>query len=404
MTTDSKYLISSKDIGLNLVPKSYVMDRYPYFIDSYRFAGLWAWGQNTTGQLGDNTSTAKSSPVQTVTYGATWKLIDCGGYHTCAIKTDGTLWLWGTNSLGRLGNNTTTDRSSPVQTVTFGTNWKLVSGGIYHTSAIKTDGTLWSWGYNNYGNLGDNTNANNKSSPVQTVTFGTNWKLVSCGQYHTASIKTDGTLWTWGRNSAGQLGDNTTTDRSSPVQTVAFGTNWKLVSCGQSHTAAIKTDGTLWSWGYNVTYGALGDNTQTQRSSPVQTVAYGTNWKLVSCGYQHTAAIKTDGTLWVWGRNDSGQLGNNTAGTGFYISSPVQTVAYGTNWKLVSGCGYHTTAIKTDGTLWTWGRNNAGQLGDNSVTYKSSPVQTVAYGTNWKSVSGGQYHTIAIKDDSSDGW
>ena len=400
MTTDSKYLISSKDIGLNLVPKSYVMDRYPYFIDSYRFAGLWAWGQNTTGQLGDNTTTGKSSPVQTVTYGATWKLIDCGGYHTCAIKTDGTLWLWGTNSLGRLGNNTTTDRSSPVQTVTFGTNWKLVSGGIYHTSAIKTDGTLWSWGYNNYGTLGDNTNANNKSSPVQTVTFGTNWKLVSCGRYNTAAIKTDGTLWSWGRNTHGQLGDNTTTDRSSPVQTVTFGTNWKLVSCGSTHTAAIKTDGTLWSWGYNY-YGELGNNASglgTYKSSPVQTVAYGTNWKSVSGGVSYTAAIKTDGTLWTWGQNPSGQLGDNTT-TG--RSSPVQTVTYGTNWKLVDCGGYHTCAIKTDGTLWLWGKNTTyGELGDNTTTNKSSPVQTVAYGTNWKSVSAGFYHTSAIRDNS----
>ena len=402
MTTDSKYLISSKDIGLNLVPKSYVIDRYPYMTDLYRFAGLWSWGYNTQGELGDNTTTGKSIPVQTITYGSKWKLVSGGGYHTAAVKTDGTLWLWGHNSNGQLGDNTITQRSSPVQTVTFDTNWKLVACGNYHTAAIKTDGTLWTWGQNNNGQLGDNTTTN-RSSPVQTVTFGTNWKLVSCGRYYTAAIKTDGTLWSWGNNSnAGSLGDNTRTNRSSPVQTVTFGTNWKLVSCGREHTAAIKTDGTLWTWGRNAE-GQLGDNTTTGKSSPVQTVTFATNWKFVSsstCGY-HTAAIKTDGTLWTWGRNTNGQLGDNT-NTG--RSSPVQTVTFGTNWKSLSCGGLHTFAIKTDGTLWGWGVNSLGMLADNTTTPKSSPIQTIAYGTNWKLVAGGQYHTAAIKDDSYDGW
>ena len=160
----------------------------PY--DLYSSGGLWLFGRNSYGQLGDNTTTNKSSPVQTVTYGATWKLIDCGGYHTCAIKTDGTLWLWGINNRGQLGDNTTTRKSSPVQTVAYGTNWKSISGSGGSCSAIKTDGTLWTWGYNNYGQLGDNTTTY-VSSPIQTVAYGTNWKLVSAGNYHTAAIYFD---------------------------------------------------------------------------------------------------------------------------------------------------------------------------------------------------------------------
>ena len=397
MTTDSKYLISSKDIGLNLVPKSYVIDRYPYMTDLYRFAGLWSWGYNTQGELGDNTTTGKSIPVQTITYGSKWKLVSGGGYHTAAVKTDGTLWTWGFNNNGQLGDNTITQRSSPVQTVTFDTNWKLVACGNYHTAAIKTDGTLWTWGQNNNGQLGDNTTTN-RSSPVQTVTFGTNWKLVSCGRYYTAAIKTDGTLWSWGNNSnAGSLGDNTRTNRSSPVQTVTFGTNWKLVSCGREHTAAIKTDGTLWTWGRNAE-GQLGDNTTTGKSSPVQTVTFATNWKLVSGGSYNTVAIKTDGTLWTWGRNNFGQIGDNTT---THRSSPVQTVTFGTNWKYVSGGDRYTAAIKNDGTLWTWGFNSNGMLGDNTTTNKSSPVQTVTFGTNWKSVACSNYHMSAIKTDGT---
>jgi alpha-tubulin suppressor-like RCC1 family protein len=363
-------------------------------LDRYVGNRLWAWGRNfnigALGQLGDNTGTNRSSPVQTVAGGTDWKQVAGGTQHTTAIKTDGTLWGWGSNAFGSLGDNTNVNKSSPVQTVCGGTNWKQVgSSGGNHTAAIKTDGTLWVWGYNLYGQLGNNANVP-KSSPVQTVCGGTNWKTVAGGFFHTAAIKTDGTLWTWGYNLTGQLGDNTGTNRSSPVQTVAGGTNWKQVACGIYHTAAIKTDGTLWGWGRN-TYGQLGDNTAVDRSSPVQTVAGGTNWKQVAGGY-HTAAIKTDGTLWTWGRNTYGQLGDNTA---VDRSSPVQTVAGGTNWKQVAG-SYHTAAIKTDGTLWTWGYNTDGQLGISTITNKSSPVQTVAGGTNWKQVAGGGYHTIAV--------
>jgi alpha-tubulin suppressor-like RCC1 family protein len=354
-------------------------------------AGLWTWGYNLYGQLGDNTVANKSSPVQTVAGGTNWKSVSGGGNHTAAIKTDGTLWLWGRNTYGQLGDNSITHRSSPVQTVAGGTNWKSVAGGYAHTAAVKTDGTLWLWGRNSYGQLGDNS-ITNKSSPVQTIAGGTNWKSVAGEFYHTLAIKTDGTLWSWGHNLYGQLGDNTVASKSSPVQTVAGGTNWKQVAGGYFHTAAVKTDGTLWTWGRNL-YGQLGDNTVAAKSSPVQTVAGGTNWKLVAGGWYHIAAIKTDGTLWLWGRNSYGQLGDNTVAS---KSSPVQTVAGGTNWKLVAGGGYHTTAIKTDGTLWSWGHNLYGQLGDNSITHRSSPVQTVAGGTNWKLVAGGSSHTAAI--------
>jgi alpha-tubulin suppressor-like RCC1 family protein len=360
-----------------------------FLLDQFVGNTLFTWGYNTYGGLGDNTDVDKSNPVQTVTGGINWKQVSSGKWGTAAIKTDGTLWCWGFNQFGQLGDNTTAHKSSPIQTVTFGTNWKQVSCGSYHTAtaAIKTDGTLWMWGSNSYGELGDNTVVS-KSSPVQTIARGTNWKSVSVGYKHVSAIKTDGTLWSWGYNVQAQLGDNTTTNRSSPVQTVAGGTNWKQVSSGSYTMAAIKTDGTLWSWS-----NGTGDNAGITRSSPVQTVAGGTNWKQVSCGFLLTSAIKTDGTLWSWGGNSYGQLGDNTRTV---RSSPVQTVTFGTNWKFVN-CGmYRTAAIKTDGTLWCWGFNQYGQLGDNTNAHKSSPVQTTAYGTNWKQVSCGYYSTAAV--------
>jgi alpha-tubulin suppressor-like RCC1 family protein len=225
-----------------------------------------------------------------------------------------------------------------------------------HMAAVKSDGTLWTWGYNNRGQLGDNTAAN-KSSPIQTIAGGTNWKSVAVGGYYTMAIKTNGTLWAWGRNYQGQLGDNTTNDTSSPIQTIAAGTNWKQVSAstgafnGASNpatTAAIKTDGTLWMWGTG-SGGQLGNNTVNTYSSPIQTIAAGTNWQQVSTGYNFTMAIKTDGTLWTWGQNTStiyisgstgagGQLGDNTS---VAKSSPIQTIASGYNWTWCSA-GYCT--------------------------------------------------------------
>jgi alpha-tubulin suppressor-like RCC1 family protein len=364
-------------------------------IDRYSGSELWSWGLGTSGQMGDNTIIDRSSPVQTISGGTNWKQVSCGNLHTAAIKTDGTLWVWGGNSNGQLGENSavTLLRSSPVQTISGGTNWKQAEGGAFFSGAIKTDGSLWMWGSGGNGQLGDNTSIA-KSSPVQTISGGTNWKQVSCGYYFTAAIKTDGTLWTWGNNTNGDLGDGTVIGRSSPVQTICGGTNWKQVSCGgQNHMAAIKTDGTLWLWGLN-TDGRLGDNTVISRSSPVQTICGGTNWSQVSCGTNYSGAIKTDGTLWVWGSNLNGRIGDNTI---IDRSSPVQTISGGTNWKQLF-CFSQTAAIKTDGTLWVWGNNStSGRVGDNTIIDRSSPVQTISGGTNWKQVSCGSGHTAAIK-------
>ena len=390
---------SGVDIGMSLVEKAYLIDRYPELADTFKQAGLWLVGTNSQGALGDNTTLSKSSPVQTIAAGTNWKYVCTGQRGASAIKTDGTLWLWGLNNYGQLGNNTRTNYSSPIQTIAAGTNWKLVSNGYYHIAAIKTDGTLWLWGRNNHGQLGNN-NTTNQSSPVQTVAGGTNWKLVACGGYHTAAIKTDGTLWGWGLNDIGQLGNNSTVIKySSPVQTVSGGTNWRFVTCGYTHTAAIKTDGTLWLWGQGQ---SLGNNMLTHMSSPVQTVAAGNNWKQVACGKYFSAAIKTDGTLWTWGDNQYGQIGDNTS---ISNSSPVQTIAAGTNWKQVTCGSYHVTSIKTDGTLWLWGGNTAGCLGINntSITKVSSPVQTVSGGTNWKSIAyNNDVMSAFIRDDSAD--
>ena len=361
---------------------------------------LYAWGNNNFGTLGDNTNINKSSPVQTIGAGANWTQVSvsCGASQFAGgIKSDGTLWAWGNNQFGMLGDNTVIRKSSPVQTVAGGTNWSQIATGYSMCAAIKTDGTLWTWGRNNSGQIGNSSGVASFSSPVQTSAGGTTWRTVSASNESFGAIKTDGTLWMWGSNSVGSpgiLGDNTTINKSSPVQTTAAGTNWSKISFGETHAAAIKTDGTLWVWGSNGN-GELGnaDATFATKSSPVQTISSGTDWQDIKLGRWFSIALKTNGTLWTWGSNQSGKLGDNS---NISTSSPIQTVAGGSNWSFTAGGKHFSAAIKTDGTLWTWGQNNYGPLGDNTSIAKSSPVQTIAGGTNWTSVSAGGYSILAL--------
>ena len=330
---------------------------------------LWAWGHNSNGQLGDGTNTVfmganndKNSPVQ-IGSATNWESISLGQYYSIGIKTDGTLWAWGNNSYGQLGDGSNADRFSPVQIGT-ATNWVKISTGLSFTTAIKADGTLWAWGLNNFGQLGDGTTTF-RNSPVQ-IGSATNWASISSGYYHTIATKTDGSLWTWGYNVVGQLGDGTTTQRDSPVQ-VGSETNWANISGGGAHSIAIKADGTLWAWGKN-TYGQLGDGTTIQRNSPVQ---IGTHCASIGAGYYHSIAIKINGSLWAWGHNAEGELGD---GTTTDKHSPLQ-IGSATNWVSIGVGGYHTLAKNTVGSLWTWGYNIFGQLGDGTTTQRNSLVQ-----------------------------
>jgi alpha-tubulin suppressor-like RCC1 family protein len=350
---------------------------------------LYIWGESNNGRLGLNSIVIdRSSPTQV---GALidWYQVSAGTSHTGAIKTDGTLWTWGNGSNGRLGQNNELSSSSPIQVGAL-TDWSQVSAGGAFSAAVKTDGTLWTWGDNNYGPLGLNiAQSINVSSPVQVGALA-DWYQVSAGFINTAAVKTDGTLWTWGNGFHGALGNNDLSSRSSPIQVGSL-TNWSQVASSEKHTAAVKTDGTLWTWGYGDP-GRLGLNDTARRSSPVQ-VGSLTNWSQVSTGQEFTAAVKTDGTLWTWGQNNRGQLGQDNT---INLSSPVQVGAL-TNWAQVasSAKSQHIVAVKTDGTLWTWGFGNYGRLGLNNVISRSSPVQVGSLTTWWKASAGAE-HTAAI--------
>lgn len=358
---------------------------------STTYYNLYGWGSNNYGQLGVGDTSGRSSPT-TVGSLDTWLTISAGQYISTAIKTAGTLFTWGRGTSGQLGSGATADRSTPVQVGAL-TNWSSVSPGRYNCVATKTDGTLWTWGNNYVGSLGLG-NTTYYSSPKQVGSL-TNWLKVAMSGYGTCfSIKTDGTLWSWGDNTYGSLGAGTSgggTARSSPVQVGSL-TTWSNVACGHHFVIATTTAGSLYAWGRNH-YGQCGLNDTTNRSSPVQIGAL-TSWLTLSAGYQYVTSIKTDGSLWVWGVNDSGQLGLNNL---TYYSSPKQLGSL-TNWSKVAvgSTRQHNLSIKTDGTLWGWGLNNNNQAAAGATTPRSSPVQLGAL-TSWSSVAAGNYHSLGIE-------
>jgi alpha-tubulin suppressor-like RCC1 family protein len=336
-------------------------------------------GDNNYGQLGLNDKVLRSSPTQVP--GTTWDgdNIRYVGDHAVLRKTDGTLWSVGSAGWGKLGlNDESTDQSSPTQIP--GTTWSTVAsidaGQI--SAATKTDGTLWVWGKNNYGVMGQNQAysgpAKGRSSPTQIP--GTTWSSASAAPSQVNAIKTDGTLWTWGDNSNGRHGLNTPqfANYSSPVQLPGTWTKTIVTSSGACF--GWKSDTELWSWGYHGR-GTIGQGNYQSISSPVQIPG---DWPSgvgkFSAFYRGAAAVKSDGTLWVWGWNNKGQVGDNSV---IARSSPTQVP--GTTWSQVGSGNYQTLATKTDNTLWGWGLNSQGQLGINDNVSYSSPVQVP--GTIW---------------------
>ena len=351
----------------------------------------WGWGQNNNGGLAQNNTTQYSSPKQ-VGSENTWQSFARGNYqhnNQFGVKTDGTLWVWGTNDYGDLGLNSRTYYSSPVQVP--GTTWSKTMRGYRAAAATKTDGTLWVWGAAFNGGLGLNQSDNtHQSSPTQIS--GTTWSDQFVATYYCMNaIKTDGTLWGWGENTYGQIGNNNTTKYSSPVQIP--GSTWsKVCYNAMNERAAIKTDGTLWVWGRN-NAGQLGQNNKTNYSSPKQIP--GSTWANVSCDSNRMMATKTDGTLWMWGGSGGGEFGLNDNDQ--YASSPVQVP--GTDWdteQFIANNG-RSLARRTDGSLWAWGSNAHGNLGINQPTnsQRSSPTQIP--GTDWAKVypgGGGTFYAL----------
>jgi alpha-tubulin suppressor-like RCC1 family protein len=328
-----------------------------------------------------------SSTVQSQT---TWKMVSAGTEFGFALRSDSTLWCWGFNGNGQLGTGNP-GTETPVQ---MGTehSWVRVACGAAHTLAIKADGTLWGWGYN-YGGVVGNSGLTQVDTPNQIGT-DQDWVYIASGLAHCAGIKSNGTLWMWGDNSSGQLGNGTNTGSDVPIEISTAGIDmlpWTQVSLGAVHTLALKSNGTLYTWGNN-SQGQLGNNTQVNSVSPVQ---IGTaSWKNVSAGFGHSTGVQMDSTAWSWGFNGNGQLGLGDLQPRF---QPTQ-IGNGDTWdRIIAGSAFNY-ARTLDNQTWSWGYNGQGELGIGTQQQQTSPSLVA---TSFAPESNG-FSTLALSVGATD--
>lgn len=318
--------------------------------------------------------------------------VDAANFSTHGIKSDHTLWAWGSNYLGEFGNGTTVGSLNPVQIGT-ATDWATIAVGTESCLALKNDGTLWAWGNNNSGQLGDGTTTR-KLSP-QRIGTDTDWQKISLKGGSCFAIKTNGTLWAWGQNNISSLGLGFySTFETVPTQ-VGTDTNWKEIISGYDHTLAIKTDNTLWGTGANL-YGQMGNGVFLGNNFTFVQIGTENNWKTASTGHMSSFALKNDGSLWAWGRNINGELGD---GTVVNKNIPVQ-IGNQTDWKLLVADFTLTYAIKNDSTLWAWGDNSNYEYGNGTTISSTTPIQ-ISNDTNWVDIATGGFHKVGVKNDNS---
>lgn len=329
----------------------------------------WGWGSNGA-PIGDGTSLNRCSPTSVVGNFTDWRFVNMGNPNaassTVGLKNNGTLWSWGSGFLGN--NGPATACNSPISVYSGSTNWCAIGQGAF---AIKEDGTLWTWGCNASGQLGDGTTID-KCVPVQAIGGFTDWCQISNSFGHSLAVRSNGTLWSWGKNVAGKLGDGTIINKSSPVSVVGGFTDWCQASAGYIHSLGLRSNGTAWGWGNNV-YGRLGDGTALDKSSPVSVIGGFTDWCNITTGYYSSTAVRANGTAWAWGYSPLGDGGALTK------SSPVSIVGGFTDWCRVSAGYKHAAGIRTNGTIWAWGW----QPGDGTATIRLSPVSVAGGFTNW---------------------
>ena len=326
---------------------------------------LWGWGYAEYGQLG-NTSWYEPLPIQLGTSND-WAKVTNGVGNTFVIKNNGTLWGTGNNEYGCLGVGSTAILFTSFQQITTATNWAKIAPSYFFTIALKTDGTIWGWGQNDFFQVIGGTVAN-QLNPVQIGT-DTDWVDVETTSSRTSfALKSNGTVWGWGANTGLLLGISSISSFSTPTQ-LNSATDWaKLAAGGASHILALKTNGTLWVWG-NGSYGQLGNNTTNSTSIPLQIGS--DTWIHISSGTQTCFGIKSNGTLWSWGRNNYGQLGQGST-TDLLVPTQIGT---DTNWATVDTKNFNfTVATKTDGSVWAWGDNYFGEFGNGTTTASSVPV------------------------------
>lgn len=364
------------------------------------FNYAYGWGNNFSGQLGDGTSVTSTSSPKLAGVGITaWSEIDTYQGHTLGITTNGVAYAWGLNSSGQLGDGTTSSRLSPVTVIGGITNWSQVSAGYVHSLGITSSGIAYGWGSNAYGRIG-NGNTTSVSSPVSIIGGITNWSSVSGGRDYSLGLRSSGILYGWGNGGFGVIGDNTTSSRLSPVTVVGGITTWSKMCASmhtnRGHSIGATSGGLAYCWGYN-RYGQLGIGTfggiPGYRQSPMLVTGGVSTWNGVSVGNYFSLGSTSTGLAYGWGNNVSGKLGDGTTSS---RASPVTVVGGITNWSQIRAGQTHSIGLTSTGVLYGWGNNGNGQIGDGTTTQKSSPVTIVGSVSGWSRIDAGTNHTVAI--------
>jgi alpha-tubulin suppressor-like RCC1 family protein len=342
---------------------------------------VYTWGKNDYEQLGDGSNMSSNVPVEVYRGGVlsdkTITQVATGYYHSIALASDGTVYTWGGNNSGQLGNGSNTNSNVPVAVTISGKTITQVAAGFEHSIALASDGTMYTWGYNDFGQLGNGSNTSS-NVPVEVTISGKIITQVAAGGYHSIALASDGTLYTWGYNAFGQLGDGSTTSSNVPVAVTISGKTITQVAAGIYHSIVLASDGAVYTWGNNY-YGQLGNNSNTDSNVPVAVYTSGVlsdkTITQVAAGYYHSIALASNGAVYTWGYNDSGQLGD---GSNTSSNVPVEVYTSGVlSGKTITqvAVGFnHCIALASDGAVYTWGDNSYGQLGDGSTTNSNVPV------------------------------
>jgi alpha-tubulin suppressor-like RCC1 family protein len=362
----------------------------------------WAWGLNSDGELGNGSATrysGLSTPGQVVNLSQVVSVAG-GDDHSLALRSDGTVWAWGNNGWGQLGNGTYTRSLTPTQ-VSGLTNVKAIAAGSLHNLAVKSDGTVWAWGFNYFGQvrIGPSGDRGNVLSPVQVMGLA-GVISVAAGGYTSVALKSDRTVWAWGYDGQGQLGNGTSDEGPHGTPTKVRNLSTAVaIAAGVSHALALLADGRVLAWGDNQT-SELGTTTTSQCGayhspcSPVPVAVGGlTGVTAVAGGWGNSLALKSDGTAWGWGNDGYGELGNGKAQLFGGVKNPVKAtvqnvvaIAAGASWSLW---------LRSDGTIWAAGANNYGQLGDGTFNDSVAPVQVKLSGVF--AIAAGHSHGLAVR-------
>jgi alpha-tubulin suppressor-like RCC1 family protein len=354
---------------------------------------LWCWGNRYSGALGTGDDVADCSASNPATChittpapvtGSGWDTISAGGGHTCALRNGGELWCWGSNSYGAAGDGGTEHVRVPTR-LGADSDWTLVAAGYWHSCALRGTGSLWCWGTDGCGESGSGVGGGTVPTPTQ-VGLDADWQHVAAGQRHTCGVRQGGTLWCWGYNAYGEIGDGSIDTQppgeydplnvSKLVPTQAIGTGYVKAALGEVHTCAIRDDGSLWCWGSN-RVGQLGvDVPGDDAVEPTpQQVGNATTWADVVAGGSSTCGHRTDGTVWCWGENTSGQIGIGEVDFDEPVDRPTQVGTFA-DWGQVSMISSGVCGVRGD-AIWCWGSNYSGKLGNDSTFNAAQPTQVI---------------------------